>query len=143
VIRDYWSSVSSSAMIGTSRFAEPKSLTERCAIAGRRAEGRHRDDAASRGFKMELAAAEPNVVSPVAMAFDEDGRLYVVEMIDYSSGATKNLGESGSWKTPTATASSTNRRSFADGCPGPRAVFPWKGGVFVGLHAGHLISQRY
>ena len=27
------------------------------------------------GFSVELAASEPNVVSPVAMAFDENGRL--------------------------------------------------------------------
>ena len=31
-------------------------------------------------------AAEPAVVDPVAMAFDEDGRVYVVEMRDYPSG---------------------------------------------------------
>src|SRR3954453_2924198 len=36
------------------------------------------------GFRMDLVASEPNVASPVAMAFDEAGRLYVVEMIDYS-----------------------------------------------------------
>ena len=32
------------------------------------------------GFKIELVAAEPMVIAPVAMAFDEDGRLFVVEM---------------------------------------------------------------
>ena len=36
------------------------------------------------GFHVELMAAEPFVVDPVAMAFDENGRLYVVEMRDYS-----------------------------------------------------------
>src|SRR5437667_10720891 len=36
------------------------------------------------GFHMELAAHEPNVVSPVAMAFDDNNRLYVVAMIIYS-----------------------------------------------------------
>src|SRR5262249_53778948 len=36
------------------------------------------------GFRIELAAAEPLVHDPVAMAFDERGRLYVVEMCDYS-----------------------------------------------------------
>jgi hypothetical protein len=28
-------------------------------------------------------AAEPRVVSPVTMAFDERGRMFVVEMLDY------------------------------------------------------------
>ena len=36
------------------------------------------------GFEIQLVAAEPLVVDPVAMAFDEHGRLYVVEMIGYS-----------------------------------------------------------
>src|SRR5262245_42165700 len=44
------------------------------------------------GFRMELAAAEPLVVDPVAMAFDEAGRLYVVEMIDYSERDQERLG---------------------------------------------------
>src|SRR4051812_31457921 len=44
------------------------------------------------GFKIELAAAEPLVVDPVAMAFDEDGRLFVVEMRDYSERRDEKLG---------------------------------------------------
>ena len=35
------------------------------------------------GFRIEIVAAEPLVDSPVAMAFDPDGRLYVVEMRGY------------------------------------------------------------
>ena len=34
------------------------------------------------GFRMELIAAEPLVVDPVDMAYDEDGRAYIVEMRD-------------------------------------------------------------
>jgi hypothetical protein len=37
-----------------------------------------------RGFHLELVAAEPLVSSPVAACFDEAGRLFVVEMRDYS-----------------------------------------------------------
>lgn len=37
-----------------------------------------------KGFRLELVASEPLVNSPVTMAFDEHGRLFVVEMIDYS-----------------------------------------------------------
>lgn len=32
------------------------------------------------GFRIELFAAEPDIVDPVAMEFDEDGRIFVVEM---------------------------------------------------------------
>jgi putative membrane-bound dehydrogenase-like protein len=38
------------------------------------------------GFRIELVAAEPDVIDPVAMAFDEDGRLFVVEMPGYPNG---------------------------------------------------------
>ena len=36
-----------------------------------------------KGFRVELVACEPNVVDPVAIAFDEDGRLFVAEMRGY------------------------------------------------------------
>src|ERR1043166_1436568 len=35
------------------------------------------------GFRMDLLAPEPLVASPVAMAYDENGRAYVCEMRDY------------------------------------------------------------
>lgn len=41
---------------------------------------------------MELIAAEPLVTDPVAMCFDPDGRLYVVEMRDYSEQDQEQLG---------------------------------------------------
>src|SRR6266705_2140801 len=37
----------------------------------------------SEDFHVELFASEPNVVDPVDMAFDENGKIYVAEMIDY------------------------------------------------------------
>ncbi|WP_337067161.1 DUF7133 domain-containing protein [Pontibacter sp. 13R65] len=35
------------------------------------------------GFKVELVASEPMVIAPIAMAFDERGRMWVVEMMNY------------------------------------------------------------
>ncbi len=34
-------------------------------------------------FRIELFVSEPHVLSPVEMVFDEDGRIYVAEMLDY------------------------------------------------------------
>src|SRR5580692_8835761 len=34
-------------------------------------------------FHVELFASEPDVMSPVEMAFDENGKIYVAEMLDY------------------------------------------------------------
>src|SRR6476661_5708683 len=36
------------------------------------------------GFKLQLVANEPQVRSPIAVTFDESGRMFVCEMIDYS-----------------------------------------------------------
>jgi putative membrane-bound dehydrogenase-like protein len=41
------------------------------------------------GLRIELVACEPQIESPVAMAFDPDGRLWVVEMRDYPNGPGK------------------------------------------------------
>src|SRR4051794_22056283 len=35
------------------------------------------------GFKVELVAAEPDVVNPTAMTFDERGRIWVCESFEY------------------------------------------------------------
>ena len=35
------------------------------------------------GFEVQLVASEPQIVDPVAMVFDEDGAMWVVEMRDY------------------------------------------------------------
>ena len=39
-----------------------------------------------KGFRVELVASEPDVVDPVAAAFNEDGRLFVAEMRGYPNG---------------------------------------------------------
>lgn len=35
------------------------------------------------GFDLELFAAEPNIINPIAMEWDERGRLWVIETVDY------------------------------------------------------------
>ncbi len=45
------------------------------------------------GYQLELVAAEPLVVDPIALSFDEEGRLYVLEMIDYSERRPEMLGQ--------------------------------------------------
>ena len=38
------------------------------------------------GMELELVASEPHVVDPIAIRFDAQGRMWVVEMNDYPSG---------------------------------------------------------
>ena len=43
------------------------------------------------GFRVELFAAEPDVVDPVHVAFDADGNVYVAEMLDYPFVHTEGM----------------------------------------------------
>ena len=44
------------------------------------------------GMSIELVAAEPNVANPVALCFDERGRIYVAETFRQSKGVEDNRG---------------------------------------------------
>ena len=48
---------------------------------------------ADAGLRIELAAAEPEVIDPVAIRFDEDGRMWVAEMRDYPLGVPRGRAD--------------------------------------------------
>ena len=85
-------------------------------------------------LKLELVAREPQIVDPVAVTFDADGRMYVVEMRNYPtqpedesrpSGRVKlleDLDGDGYYETATV---------FADGLQFPTSALPWRGGILV------------
>lgn len=84
------------------------------------------------GFKIELAACEPVVLDPIAMAFDGPRRLYVIEMGDYSERRAEKLSRvrllldnDGDGRFETSTV-------FLDGLAWATAVTVHNGGVFVG-----------
>src|ERR1041385_3631248 len=84
------------------------------------------------GFRIELVAAEPLVVDPVAMAFDEDGRLFVVEMRDSSERREEKLGRIRLLEDTDGDGRFDKSTVFAEGLAWPTAVICWNGGVFVG-----------
>jgi putative membrane-bound dehydrogenase-like protein len=84
------------------------------------------------GFRIELVAAEPLVVDPVAMAFDEAGRLYVVEMRDYSEQDKERLGRVRLLSDEDGDGRFETSRIFAEGLSWPTAVACYGGGVFIG-----------
>src|SRR4029434_6324831 len=83
------------------------------------------------GFRLELMVAEPLVVDPVAMAFDEDGRLYVVEMRDYSERRDEKLGRIKLLEDTDGDGRYDKATIFAQDLPWPTSVTCWEGGVFV------------
>ncbi len=84
-------------------------------------------------YRVELAAAEPLVESPVAIAFGPDGRLWVAEMNDYPQGRAE--GESGGQIRCVHDDNHDGRfdRSeiFLTGIPFPTGVTVWRNGVLV------------
>lgn len=86
------------------------------------------------GFRLELAAAEPDVVSPITLAFDEFGRMYVVEMIDYSErrDETPHPGRIRRLEDTDGDGRFDRSVVFADNLPWPTALICSQGGVFVG-----------
>src|SRR5947208_3971289 len=84
---------------------------------------------ADENLTAELVAAEPDIVAPVAIAWDADGRLFVAEMTDYPSGPVSGRirlleDRDGDGRYERATV-------FADKIAFPNGVMPWNGGVLV------------
>src|SRR5690606_11847018 len=44
------------------------------------------------GFRLELFASEPDIINPVTMAWDEKGRLWVIETVDYPNTVRHDSG---------------------------------------------------
>ncbi len=88
----------------------------------------------SEDFKVEIFLTEPQVNSPVEMAFDENGRIYVAEMLDYpddpppgkpARSRIKLLEDNdGDGKYERAVI-------FADQLLQVSGLLPWRGGLLV------------
>ena len=84
------------------------------------------------GFRVELVASEPLIESPVAMAFDENGRLFVVEMRDYSERRDERLGRIKLLEDTDDDGRFDKATIYATNLPWPTAVICYDGGIFVG-----------
>ncbi len=86
------------------------------------------------GLRVELVAAEPLVDSPVAMAFDERGRLYVAENRGYPQGPPAGeapVGRIALLEDTDGDGRYEKRTDFATGLTFPNGVMPWRGGLIV------------
>lgn len=87
------------------------------------------------GMRIELVVSEPLVIDPVAFAFDEDKRLYVVEDRGYpdpaEGGTPTTLGRVALLVDSDGDGRYDQRHDFATDLTYPNGILPWKGGVFV------------
>lgn len=86
------------------------------------------------GFGIELVAAEPEIMDPVAFEWGEDGALWVVQMQDYPLGVDGNGSPGGTIKRLTdedGDGRYETATSFLEGLHHPTGVMPWGKGVLV------------
>src|SRR5713226_1976235 len=80
------------------------------------------------GYRIELAASEPAIRSPVAVDFDEDGRMYVAEFPEYNQHGNPKFKERGSIKLLEDTKGNgvyDKVTTFADNIDSPVALACW------------------
>jgi putative membrane-bound dehydrogenase-like protein len=93
------------------------------------------------GFRVEQVAAEPLVTDPVALSFDESGRLYVVEMLGYSEQDRERIGRVVLLEDTDGDGRFDKRTVFLDRLSWPTAVLCYDGGVFLGVAPDLLYAK--
>lgn len=88
------------------------------------------------GFRIELVASEPMIESPVAISFDDQGRLFVVEMRSYMRDLEGTTEKDPTGRVSLLTDFDGDGRmdkssAFLDQLVMPRAVMAVKGGAFI------------
>lgn len=89
------------------------------------------------GFRVELVAAEPLVEDPVAMAWDERGLLYVVEMRGFMPdvdgvGEQEPVGRVVVLEDTDQDGAMDRSSVYLDGLVSPRAIAAVSGGILIG-----------
>ncbi len=88
------------------------------------------------GYRMELVAADPDVISPSLIEFDGNGRMYVGEMISYmmDAGASREhdpISRISRWESTKGDGRYDKRTVFVDRLVAPRMILPLQDGVIL------------
>lgn len=96
------------------------------------------------GVRIELFAAEPLVMDPVAIAFDQQGHAYVVEYGDYPTGpedGDEPLSRVIVLLDTDGDGRADERHVFADRLTFAHSLLPMKGGILVGAQSQLLFLK--
>lgn len=99
-----------------------------------------------KGFKIQLVAAEPMVQDPIALTFDEDGRLWVVEMRGFMTDIDgteeqQPLGRISVLEDENGDGVMDKSTTYLDSLIMPRALGLVKGGALVAENNSLWITQ--
>jgi len=88
------------------------------------------------GYRAELIAAEPDVISPTLIEFDGNGRMYVGEMISYmldvnASREHDPISRITRWESTKGDGRYDKRTVFVDKLVAPRMILPLQDGVIL------------
>jgi hypothetical protein len=88
------------------------------------------------GYRMELVAAEPDVISPAVIEFDGNGRMYVIEFLSYmldadGTGAHDPISRITRFESTKGDGRFDKRTVFADKLILPRMILPLEDGVIL------------
>lgn len=96
------------------------------------------------GFELQLFVSEPDIVNPVAFTWDEAGRLFVIESVDYPHDLVVD-GEGNDRITMCEDTDGDGRADrcevFAEGLSIPTGIMPLNGG-FVVAQAPHFLFLK-
>jgi len=115
----------SAAAADTSAMTTAKPLAPQQALASLQIEA---------GLRVELAASEPRTASPVALAWDERGRMFVAENRGYPVGPGSNQPPAGiiaMLEDTNGDGTYDQRTEFATGLTFPNGLMCWRGGLIV------------
>lgn len=109
-------------------------------------EEEHKTFEIEKGFKIQLVASEPMVQDPIALTFDEDGRLWVVEMRGYmtdidGSEEQQPLGRVSVLEDEDGDGLMDKSTIYLDSLVMPRALGLIKGGALVAENNSLWITQ--
>src|SRR5258706_7980628 len=134
-------------LIGAQAFSAGRQLTGQYAPASTRAlppAAAQKKFTVPPGFEVRLFAAEPDVVNPVAMTWDERGRLWVLELYEYPMGAAPGIKPRDRIKILEDTDNDGRADKvtvFADGLNLATGLALGNGGVYVGQAPDLLFLQ--
>jgi mono/diheme cytochrome c family protein len=88
------------------------------------------------GYRLELVAADPQVISPAVIEFDGNGRMYVSELISYMMDAEASrehdpISRISRWESTKGDGVYDKRTVFVDKVVAPRMILPLQDGVIL------------